>query len=71
MCDLSQSEREAILGRVKGLEELVTRIRASAQSIEDRNWMEHDDLDRLLTALSTETAGTQTWVHQKMAATHG
>lgn len=71
MCDLSQTERDTILGHVSGLEELVTRIRTSAQSIQDRNWMDHEDLDRLLAELGTRATETQSWVHQKMVATHG
>lgn len=70
MCDLSNTERDAILGHVSGLEDLVNRIRTSAKSVEDRSWMEHDDLDRLLQELSTKAADARTWVHGKVDATH-
>ncbi len=70
MCDLTDGERTAILDHVHGLDELVTRIRASAQSIRERNWMDHAELDRLLVELSGRVAETQDWVHHKAEMTH-
>jgi hypothetical protein len=71
MCDLSNGERNAILGLLGGLEGLVTQIRSSARSIEERNWMDHEALDVLLDHLATKAAETRGWVHQKMAAMEG
>jgi hypothetical protein len=71
MCDLNQTEKDAILGHVESLERLVGRIRTSAASVEQRNWMDHEDLDGLLSDLGAKTAEAHAWVHQKMAATHG
>ena len=70
MCDLSHTERDAILAHVSGLEELVTRIRASARSIEDRNWMDHEGLGGLLTQLAAGTSDAQAWVQHKASMTH-
>jgi hypothetical protein len=70
MCDLTEGERDAILGHVRGLEEVLTQIRTSAQSIHDRSWMDHAELDRLLVDLSGRVAATQDWVHHKAEMTH-
>jgi hypothetical protein len=70
MCDLSNGEREAILGHVKGLEELVTRITTNASSVEERSWMDHEGLDQLLGQLAARATETQGWVQHKAAA-HG
>ncbi|HEX4214453.1 MAG TPA: hypothetical protein VIA06_14145 [Candidatus Dormibacteraeota bacterium] len=71
MCDLNQTEKDTVLGHVEGLETLIGRIRASAASIEQRNWMDHEDLDGRLSDLSARTSAAHAWVHQKMAAMHG
>jgi hypothetical protein len=71
MCDLSHTERDAILAHVSGLEELVTRIRTSARSIEDRNWLDHEGMDDLLGQLAAKTSDAQAWVHHKASMTHG
>jgi hypothetical protein len=70
MCDLSAGEREAIMAHVKELDDLLSSIKTSTQSIQDRNWMDHDELSQLLGRV-TETANqAQSWVHQKVAS-HG
>lgn len=71
MCDLSHTGGDASLAHVNGLEELVTRIRTSARSIEDRHWMDHEGLDELLTQLAAKTNDTLAWVHHKASMTHG
>ncbi len=70
MCDLSHGERDAILGQVKGLEELMAQITTNTQSVEERSWMDHEGLDRLLAQLAAKANETQGWVQHK-AATHG
>jgi hypothetical protein len=71
MCDLSESERNAILGHIAALEDLVARIRASGASVEERNWMDHEGLDALLAELADRAVEARGWVGRKVASTHG
>ncbi len=70
MCDLSHGERAAILGHVKGLEELMAEITTNTRSVVERSWMDHKGLDRLLTQLAAKANETQGWIQHKAAA-HG
>jgi hypothetical protein len=71
MCDITPDEKATILQRLSGLQEVVDQIKASAQTIEDRNWMEHDELSQLLALLADKANEANHWVHQKVHATHG
>ena len=71
MCDITPDEKATILQRLSGLQEVVDQIKASAQTIEDRNWMEHDELSQLLTLLAGKANEANHWMHQKVRATHG
>jgi hypothetical protein len=70
MCDLSASERNAILLDIAGLRELMIRVGDSAQTIRDRNWMNHDELDELFGELTEKAAAARIWVNRKVAAAH-
>jgi hypothetical protein len=71
MCDLTPDEKVTILQHLSVLQEVVDQIKASAQTIEDRNWMEHDELSQLLSLLADKANEANHWVHQKVHATHG
>ena len=71
MCGLTAEEKVTILQHITALQEVVDQIKASAQSIEDRNWMEHDQLSELLGLLADKANEANNWVHQKVHATHG
>jgi hypothetical protein len=71
MCDLTPDEKVAILQQLTGLQDVVDQIKTSAQTIEDRNWMEHDELSQLLGHLVGKANEADQWVHQKVHATHG
>jgi hypothetical protein len=70
MCDLSVDERDAVLGQVEELTDLVTQVSASAQSIRSLSWMDHEELDRLLAAVGAKAAEARAWVGHKVAG-HG
>jgi hypothetical protein len=70
MCDLSQPERTAIRGHLTALDDLLAKIHESAHSIEERSWIDHETMDRLLDALTDKATEARTWVHHKVAATH-
>ena len=70
MCDLDASERESILQEIAAIASLVRQIDESAQSVRDRNWIEHSELDRLFAELSEKAADARGWVQRKVAATH-
>jgi hypothetical protein len=57
--------------RIAAITDLVGQINTSAQSVRDRNWIDHNELDRLLAELSDKAADARSWVHRKVAATHG
>jgi hypothetical protein len=71
MCDLSDGERGTILGHVKGLEEVMAEIGESTRSVEERSWMDHEGLDRLLVQLAARATEAQGWVQRKAAGMHG
>jgi hypothetical protein len=71
MCDLSADEKDAILQYVNALTELIDKVRASSRSIEERSWMEHDELTQLLGQLADTATEAGQWVHDKVHATHG
>jgi hypothetical protein len=71
MCDLTADEKDAILQHFSALQEVVDRIKASAQSIEDRKWIEHDEVSQLLGLLVDKAKLADHWVQEKVHATHG
>jgi hypothetical protein len=71
MCDLNAHERDTILKHIKELEDVLASIQTSAHSIEDRAWMDHGELSRLLARLCDTADQAQTWVQHKVHAGHG
>ena len=71
MCDLTADEKDSILQQLNALQDVVDQIKASAGSIEDRNWIEHDEVSQLLVLLAEKANEANHWVHQKVHATHG
>jgi hypothetical protein len=71
MCDLTADEKDSILRQLNALQDVVDQIKASARSIEERNWLEHDEVSQLLVLLTEKANEANHWVHQKVHATHG
>jgi hypothetical protein len=70
MCDLTEPEKDALLAHIGHLDDLVSQIKASARSVEERNWMDHGQLDQLLSRTADTATAAQYWVHEKVGA-HG
>ncbi len=71
MCDLTADEKDAIVQQLDALQAIVDQIKASARTIEDRNWLEHDEVSQLLVALADKANEANHWVHEKAHSTHG
>ena len=68
MCDLTATEKTAILGTLTDIGDVTARLGDQAAVIGERDWMDHEALDALLDELIAAAGAARSWVHEKTGA---